>query len=278
MLITGCSSGFGELTAKTLSRAGHLVFGTMRDIAGRNREPAEQLQTWATETGARLRVVEMDVTDGASVNACVASVLGEAGSLDVVINNAAIAASGPLEAFTIQQVQSLIDTNVLGPLRVNQAVLPHMRARRAGLIVHVSSTLGRVLPRTGGLYPSSKWAVEGFAESLRYEVERFGVEVSIVEPGSFPTPAVARGLRPERTEIVDEYAAPAGNPARNRYGSNPPDPQMVADALLELIELPPGTRPLRTVVGTVFTEGVAEYNAKYEQVRDHLRETLDRLE
>lgn len=279
VLVTGTSSGFGELIARTLAREGYQVFAAMREVAGRNAGAAAALRAWAEEKDLRLRVLEMDVADDASVQAAVREALGAAGRIDAVVNNAGIAAAGPLEAFDIAQMRELFEVNVFGPMRVAKAVLPQMRARRAGLLIQVTSTLGRILPRSGGLYPASKWAAEGLAESLHYQLRPFDIDVVILEPGSFPTPAVAKGLRPRATEIEAEYRAQGQAPARAREtspGYRPPDPQEVADAVLEVLRMTPGQRPLRKVVGPVFTTGVEEFNRLYEQFRDRLAESLRR--
>jgi NAD(P)-dependent dehydrogenase (short-subunit alcohol dehydrogenase family) len=279
VLITGCSSGFGELIAKTLARAGYNVFATMRGVQDRNADAARALAAWARHDNLRLQIVEMDVADTASVAAAVAEVFASAGRIDVVVNNAGIAARGPLEAFDIEQMQELFNINVFGPLRVDKAVLPHMRERRSGLLIHVSSTLGRVLPGTGGLYPASNWAREGLAESLHYQLRPFGIDVVILEPGTFPTPATSKGLMPNDTAVAAAYAAVAPPTQRAREVSpdyKRPDPQEVADAVLRIIETPAGQRPLRQVVGPIFTLGVAEYNEIYERVRDALAESLRR--
>jgi NAD(P)-dependent dehydrogenase (short-subunit alcohol dehydrogenase family) len=279
-LITGCSSGFGELIAKTLASDGHHVYATMRGVQSRNAQAAESLRQWARERSLALEVLELDVTDDGSVEAAVAHALASADGIDVVVNNAGASAVGPLEAFSIEQMAALLGLNVLGPMRVNNAVLPTMRARQSGLIVWITSTLGRVLPGRGGLYPATKWAAEGFAESLHYQVAPFGIDVAIVEPGSFPTPATFKSMEADNQEIAAAYASrPTANAAPRQAatsGHQPPDPQEVADAVKRLIELPAGQRPLRTVVGPVFTEGVAEYNQTYEQVRAHLAESLRR--
>jgi NAD(P)-dependent dehydrogenase (short-subunit alcohol dehydrogenase family) len=165
-------------------------------------------------------------------------------------------------------------------MRVNNAVLPTMRARQSGLIIWITSTLGRVLPGRGGLYPATKWAAEGFAESLHYQVAPFGIDVAIVEPGSFPTPATFKSMEAADREITAAYAEKQPTTTSPRpsppAGQTPPDPQEVADAVKCLIELPAGARPLRTVVGPVFTDGVAEYNQTYDQLREHLAEVLRR--
>jgi NAD(P)-dependent dehydrogenase (short-subunit alcohol dehydrogenase family) len=221
----------------------------------------------------------MDVGNDASVQAAVEAIEAAGAQIDVVVNNAGIAAMGPIEAFDIGQMQDLYNVNVFGPLRVDKAVLPGMRGRRSGLLIHVSSTLGRILPGRGGLYPASKWAVEGLAESLAYEVGPFGIDLVILEPGAFPTTATARGLRAANGTIAQEYAA--ASPRRAQAPSEDPDRQLpdlqdVGDEIRRLIELPQGQRPLRAVVGPIFTEGIAEYNQEYERVRDHLREVLKR--
>lgn len=269
VLITGCSSGFGELIAKTLASDGHHVFATMRDVSGRNAEAARGLSTWASDKGLHLSVLELDVTSDASVEQAVRQI----DAVDVLVNNAGVAASGPLEGFTIDQVQELFGLNVFGALRVSDAVLPTMRERHSGLIVFITSTLGRVLPRRGGLYPSTKWALEGIAESLHYDLAPFGVDVAIVEPGTFPTPAISKGMRAERTEVVEAYARVAARPLAVPRTA---DPQEVADAIRALVDQPPGQRPLRTVVGPIFTEGVADYNTLYERTRERLTESLRR--
>lgn len=273
-LVTGCSSGFGELIARTLATHGHRVFATMRGVRARNAEAAQRLQAWAVETGADLRVLDLDVTDDASV----AAATGQAGALDVLVNNAGASAAGPLEAFSIEQMAALLDLNVLGPMRVNKAVLPAMRARRSGLIIWITSVLGRVLPGRGGLYPATKWAAEGFAESLHHQVAPFGIDVVILEPGSFPTPAISKSMPADDRAIVAEYAAvtPSANQTEPSPDYRPPDPQEIADAVLRLVDMPPGQRPLREVVGPVFTEGVADYNAVYERTRERLEAALRR--
>jgi NAD(P)-dependent dehydrogenase (short-subunit alcohol dehydrogenase family) len=278
VLITGCSTGFGEITAKTLALAGHRVFASMRDIGTRNAEPAAVLRAWAEQSNVRLHVVEMDVASTPSVEGAADEIGALGGSIDVIVNNAGVAARGPIEAFDVEQMQALYDVNVFGPLRVDKAFLPSMRARRSGLLIHVSSTLGRVLPRRGGLYPASKWAVEGLAESLCYEVAPFGIDVVILEPGAFPTTATANGMQAANQGIAAEYAAVATPraPSTAPGAYVLPDLQDVAAEIRRLIELPPGTRPLRSVVGPIFTEGVPEYNEAYERVRDRMQEVLRR--
>jgi NAD(P)-dependent dehydrogenase (short-subunit alcohol dehydrogenase family) len=280
VLVTGTSSGFGELISKTLARVGYCVFASMRGVSNRNAESSARLRDWAGTAGLDLQVIEMDVTDDGSVRACVSSILAATGRIDVVVNNAGGSAAGPIEAFSIEQMRAILDLNALGPMRVNKAVLPSMRERRSGLIIHISSTLGRVLPGSGGLYPASKWALEGLAESLSYQVKAFGIDAVIVEPGAFPSTATANAMRADDQAIARAYQVEQANVSRPPTQPGPgyrlPDLQEVADAVLRLVQMPAGSRPLRTVVGPIFTEGVPEYNETYERTKAHLAEVLKR--
>jgi NAD(P)-dependent dehydrogenase (short-subunit alcohol dehydrogenase family) len=281
ILVTGTSSGFGELIVKTLAADGHRVFATMRGIAARNAAPAAELRRWAADGAVDVEIVELDVTSDTSVRNAVRFILESAGTIDVVVNNAGGSAVGPLEAFGVDQMAALLSLNALGPMRVNKAVLPGMRARRSGLIIWITSTLGRVLPGRGGLYPASKWAAEGLAETLHHQVAGFGIDVAILEPGSFPSQASFKSMVADDQDIAGAYAGlgpPAGATTQQTPPPDhrPPDPQEVADAVKRLIDLPAGQRPLRTVVGPVFTDGVAEYNLAYERLRSHMEEVLRR--
>ncbi|WP_013587553.1 SDR family NAD(P)-dependent oxidoreductase, partial [Paraburkholderia phenoliruptrix] len=159
ILITGASSGFGRDTAQTLARAGHRVFASMRDSAGRNQPHADTLRAGG------LHVIELDVTDDASVERGVALVLQNAGRLDVLINNAGIGSAGVSEAFTTRQVQALFDVNVFGIQRTLRAVLPAFRKQGEGLVVNIGSILGRVTFPFFGLYGASKFAIEALTDS-----------------------------------------------------------------------------------------------------------------
>jgi len=277
VLVTGSSAGFGDVIVRTLAANGYRVFATMRGIADRNTAHAAELRAWAEREGHTLSVHEMDVASEASVNAAIGSILAAGEAINVVVNNAGVAAAGPMEAFSEAQVQSLFNVNAFGPLRVNRAVLPHMRERGSGLLLQISSTLGRILPGVGGLYPSTKWALEGLSEGLSYQVKRFGVDVVILEPGSFPTTAVVRGMRPELSDIEAAYEAPASPPrSAAEDAAVLPDIQEVADTVLRIIETPSSERRLRYVVGPVFTEGVAEFNEVYEAHKQRLAGALRR--
>jgi NAD(P)-dependent dehydrogenase (short-subunit alcohol dehydrogenase family) len=183
VLVTGCSSGFGKLTALLFGRHGHTVFATMRDVA-----KAGPMEAMATEEGLDVRVLALDVTDAESVTTAVRVAEDAAGgALDVVVNNAGIELRGPIEACSDDEILAQFDTNVFGVVRVVRAVLPAMRARGSGVIVNVSSIAGLVARPYAGMYSASKHALEAISEALHWEVQRFGIRVAVVEPGQFET-------------------------------------------------------------------------------------------
>jgi len=262
ILVTGSSSGFGRLIAETLARQGHTVFAGMRAVAGRNAPAADELRALARRDNLSLHVVDMDVTDDASVQHAIESIVGMTGRLDVVVNNAGVAYWGPLEAYTIDQAQQQFDTNVFGVLRVNRSVLPHMRRQGSGLLVQIGSIAGRVVVPFAGLYTATKFALEGLTESYRDELAPFGIDAAIVEPGTYPTPISAHAVNAADPERAAPYqgafeALTTQFFAENR-SSTPPDPQEVADAVAGLIGKPAGQRPLHTVVAPAAQRGGPE--------------------
>ncbi|MCA9603867.1 MAG: SDR family NAD(P)-dependent oxidoreductase, partial [Myxococcales bacterium] len=186
----------------------------------------------------------------------------------VLINNAGVGVIGLQESYTPDDYKRLFDVNVFGVQRMNRATIPHFRAQKRGLLVHVSSCLGRITIPFYGPYNSSKWAVEAMAENYRTELSSFGVEVALVEPGGFPTTFIDNLMRPSDKARNEQYGPMAGAPEAALTGfeavlkSNPQqDPQEVAKALRNLVELPAGQRPFRTVVDNLgMGEPVTRYN------------------
>ena len=269
ILITGASSGFGRDTAETLARAGHQVVAAMRDPAGRNRPHAEALR------GQGLRVVELDVTNDASVEAAIA----EVGRVDVLVNNAGMASAGVTEAFTAEQAKLLFDTNVLGVLRTSRAVLPGMRAAGDGLIVNIGSVLGRVTFPFFGIYGASKFAVEALTDSLRYEVSQLGVDVVLVQPSAYPTNMYASIQHPADAARAEAYGAVGAIPGKMFEtfttmfsAAGAPNPHDVAAAIATLVATPKGSRPARTVVGQPI--GADAVNAATAPVQQGVVEAL----
>ena len=255
ILVTGSTSGFGRLTVETLARQGYVVFAGMRAVAGKNASAAEELRALAQREGLALHSIEMDVTDDASVERAIAAIIVTTGRLDVVVNNAGVSYSGPLEAFTLEQVRQQFETNVFGVLRVNRAVLPQMRKQGSGLLLQIGSIAGRLAMPYLGLYGATKFALEGLTESYRYELAPFGIDAAIIEPGTYPTTISANRQVAADAERLALYQAGLEAFMGRFYAENrsatPPDPQEVADAIARVIAQPAGERPLRTVVATV---------------------------
>src|SRR5580704_18039952 len=175
VFITGSSTGFGRLFADTLARNGHTVFATMRDPGGRNAKNVSEIRMLAEKDSLPIYVLELDVTDDTSVERALNAAVAKAGRIDVAINNAGYYLSGLEEAVATEQAQRLMDTNFLGSVRVNRAVLPHMRRQRSGVLMHVSSVAGRVILPSTGFYCASKFALEALAEAYSYELASQGI-------------------------------------------------------------------------------------------------------
>ena len=254
VVVTGASSGFGKLTVLELARRGHSVIATMRDVDGRNSAVRNELIEAAKAEGHALQVLEMDVADDASVNAAIDQVIKQHGKIDALINNAGLMPIGLTEAYTVADVEKLFAVNVLGAIRTDRAVLPYMRAANSGLLVQVTSLMGRFVMPFFGVYSASKFALEALAETYRYELSGFGIDSVIVEPGPFPSNLIASSPEPSDAAVVAAYgdfAAIAGqikdNSDQSHDPANPPRPQLVADAIANLVESTE-RRPLRTVV------------------------------
>lgn len=274
VLITGASTGFGRDAAVTLARRGHHVFATMRDVNGRNSEHRESLQRLASSENLRLHVLELDVTHEASVQNAVLRALEQAGQLDVVINNAGFAGLGVTEAYTPEQFQQIFDVNLYGVVRVNRAVLPSMRQQRSGLLIHVSSAAGRVVVPGFGAYCASKFALEALADVYRFELQPFGIESVLVEPGIYRTAIFDRLMQPADAERLLEYGRAGEYVERVRgvfqtalAGADAPGPEEVTQAFVRLVEMTPAQRPFRTVVSAPLVELLKPYNATAEQLR-----------
>src|SRR4030088_651695 len=214
VLITGSSTGFGRLFTETLARNGHTVFATMRDPGGHNAKNASEIRTLAEQDSLLIHALELDVTDDASVERAVDAAVAKAGRIDVAITNAGYFLSGLEEAVATEQARRLMDTNFLGPVRVNRAVLPHMRRQRSGVLLHISSGAGRIIAPSMGFYCASKFALEALAEAYSYELAAQGIEPVIVEPGPYDTPVVGNMVRVADEARTDTYGAVKQTPAK----------------------------------------------------------------
>ena len=187
IVITGASSGFGQLSANALAKAGHTVYASMRDTAGRNAPQVETAAKFAKENKVDLRTIELDVASQASADAAIQRIVRDNGHLDVVIHNAGHMVFGPAEAFTPEQLAELYDVNVLSTQRVNRAALPQLRKQKKGLVVWVSSSscAGGTPPYLAH-YFEAKAGMDALAVVYARELTRWGIETSIIVPGAFP--------------------------------------------------------------------------------------------
>ncbi|SEJ82295.1 NADP-dependent 3-hydroxy acid dehydrogenase YdfG [Cyclobacterium xiamenense] len=271
IIITGSSNGFGLKAAKDFADKGNKVFATIRNPNGKNANAKADLENHS----ANIKVVDMDVTNDASVKEAMSTILSEAGNIDILINNAGIMYLGITEAFSIEQAKFQMETNYFGAIRVMQAILPSMRKAGTGLIINTSSLVGRMSPPFFGTYTATKHALEGYSQALRYEVSPFGVDIVLVEPGPFGTGLLASGQAPAHNEVLETYGELAGVPsamgenfAQMLQSEDAPDPQWVVDAYLKLADLPFGSRPTRTVVG--ITWGTDEINDLTQPIQDRI--------
>lgn len=212
VFITGCSSGFGRATAALFLEKGWNVVATMRTV--------REARTPELARSERLRVLRLDVTDRASIAAAVRDAIDACGGLDVVVNNAGIGLLSAFEATPPEAIREIFDTNTFGVMAVTQAVIPHLRERRAGTIVNVTSTVGIVPMPLVAVYTASKLAVEGFTESLSYELSCFGVQTKIVEPGYAPTTRFTANNAGRTSGLVPEAYAPYAEQLLQRLGAS----------------------------------------------------------
>lgn len=256
ILITGSSSGFGRLSAEHFARLGAKVFATMRNLP---RPEADELTILASEEGLDITVIEIDVTSDEQVESGVAEALETAGGkLDVLVNNAGIAIAGPIEVQDMDATHLMFDTNVYGPQRLIRAVLPSMREAGSGLVFNVTSQLGRLVIPGYAQYSPTKFALEALSEQLAYETVAQGIEVTVIQPGGYPTKiwdnqvALSAELKARLPEtLLQAYpvlTASMGVAGGSGAGTDPMD---IPRAIAEIIAMPKGTRPLRRAVHPV---------------------------
>jgi NAD(P)-dependent dehydrogenase (short-subunit alcohol dehydrogenase family) len=273
VLITGASTGFGKLTAQTLAEAGHRVFASMRQIKGKNAPNAQELADWASAKSLFLQPIECDVTDEASCNEAVHTIIEQQGKIDVLVNNAGFGVRGLQEGFSVEQALKIFDVNVFGVIRMQRAVLPAMREHKSGLIINISSGLGRVVIPFVGIYNASKFALEALSEGLNYELRSFGIDVVIIQPGAYSTDFSQNTLIPDDNERLKGYGPLAEMPDKMfamMAANNQGNPQDIADAVKKYVDMPAGQRPLRTVSSPDGGKGIVAINETCEQIQGKL--------
>lgn len=239
--ITGCSTGFGRLLAEEVLRSGGKVVATAR-----KREQIAELEQKHPQTA---KVLALDVTDQAQVDSAVAEAIAHFGRVDVLVNNAGYGVAGAIEEVSEAELRPMYETNVFGLLRVTRALLPHMRERRSGHILNLSSIGGVTASPGWGLYQSTKFAVEGLSEALAAELAPLGIRVIIIEPGPFRTDFLGRsGV--EAAQHITDYDATAGNARQylnSQSGKQRGDPARAVQAMIQVVESP--NPPLRLLLG-----------------------------
>ncbi|GMN13503.1 SDR family oxidoreductase [Altererythrobacter sp. MTPC7] len=253
VLITGCSSGFGRLGAEHYARLGAKVFATMRNMP---RPEADELRNLAMAEGLQLYIIEIDVTDDESVMAGVEEAERlNGGGLDVLVNNAGIGLSGPIEVQDMEATMLMYDTNVFGAHRMARAVLPGMRAKGGGQIFQISSQLGRVIIPYSGHYSPTKFALEATSEAMAYELVPHNIDVTIVEPGGYPTEVwvnrniYTKALKERAQDIhISGYPQVVARMGTEDGSGRSADPMDIPRLIARTIAMPAGTRPLRAEV------------------------------
>ncbi len=204
VLITGASTGFGMETALYLAERGFQVYATMRDLARRSELDAE-----AARRHVAVRVLRLDVTEPTSIREVVETIACESGGVYGLVNNAGLFLRGYFEDLTDAEIRQVFETNLFGTMAVTRAVLPYMRAARRGRIIVISSVAGRIGAPAGSAYSSSRFAQEGFAESLYQELRPLGVYVTLIEPGITKTESwtLDRGVAARARDPASPYYA-----------------------------------------------------------------------
>ena len=253
ILITGCSSGFGRLGAEHYARLGAKVFATMRNLP---RPEADELAATAERDGLDIEIIELDFLSDESVRGAIAKAEQAAGgAIDILVNNAGIGITGPVEVQDIEATRLVFETNVYGPQRVWQAVLPGMRAAGSGQIFNISSQLGRLIVPGAGHYSATKFALEAMSEQLAYELVPHGIEVTVIQPGGYPTKIWVNRNRynlelkariPE--ELREGYAQMVSRMGQEDGTGRNTDPMDIPRAIAEIVAMPKGDRPLRRAV------------------------------
>ena len=223
VLVTGSSSGIGKAAAEQFRKRGWNVLATMRS--------PESASDWAGQSGVKL--ARLDVLDRASIKDAIGVAVDSFGGIDAIVNNAGYGLVGPFEASTDDQIHRQFDTNVFGLMNVCREIIPHFRAKKDGIIINVASMGGRITFPLYSLYHGTKWAVEGFSESLQYELRPFNIKVKIIEPGPIKTDFYDRSMDvmsdPE-LKVYDDYVSRA-MPNMQKAGETAPGPDSVASVI-----------------------------------------------
>ncbi|WP_205710826.1 oxidoreductase [Isoptericola sp. BMS4] len=250
-LITGATSGFGRAIAEAAVAAGDVVVGAARRPAG--------LDDLVAAHPDQVEAIRLDVADTTAAEEVVRDVVARHGRIDVLVNNAGRGMVGAVEEATDAELRQLMDLHFFGPAALTRAVLPHMRERRSGAVVQLTSMGGRFAFAGVGAYCATKFALEGLSEALAAEVAPLGIKVLIVEPGAFRTGFAGAGalMRSEALPAYDESVGPVRAGLSDSDGAQPGDPAKAADAILTALEAP--DTPLRLPLGSDAADAVGAH-------------------
>ena len=265
IILTGASSGLGLNTAKYLCSKGYHVIATMRDIDARNSDMKDELLQYALTQNGQIEVLELDITCEQSTTTFIKKIVTKASNIDCLINNAGLGALGFIESFSLAQAKQVFDVNFFGVLSLTNAMLPVLRKNNESLIINISSAGGRLCFPFLGLYNASKYALEGLTETWKMELQHMGIDICLIEPGAYPSELHNNRLIPSKTEILNEYGELKNAPRFYEIEAfskmdEVPDSNEIAMKIEELIELTFGNRPVRSVVGSIATDGIRELN------------------
>jgi NADP-dependent 3-hydroxy acid dehydrogenase YdfG len=277
ILITGANGAFGNLTVRKLLTDGHEVVASMREPEGRNQNSAAELKA------AGAHIVEIDVSNENSVVEGTKNAIEKIGDIDVLINNAGIGAFGIQETYTAKDWQKLFDVNVFGVQRMNRAMLPHMKDKKSGFLIHISSLIGRMVLPFWGVYSASKWALEALAETYRIELSKYGIDSCVIEPGAYPTAFFEGLMEPSDQRCIlgygsfaDEAKAFFDHFSTALESNTEQNAQHIADAISKLINTPAGQRKFRTVVDEMGMGGhIERYNNQHQQLTSEIFNAFD---
>ena len=239
VLITGTSTGIGRAAVKEFSDRGWNVAATLRTPAKET-----EMQTWPG-----VKLYALDVTDAKSIDKALQAIIADFGGIDVLVNNAGYGVDGVFEAMTDDVIERQFNTNVFGLMRTTRAIIPHMRQRGGGTIIQIASMGGRLAFPLFSIYHGTKWAVEGFTESLHYELKPFGIKLKLIEPGAIKTEFYGAGremVKPEGTTVYDDFIAKCDAVNQNSGAKGEPA-SLVAKAVYKAAT--DGSRQMRYPVG-----------------------------
>ncbi len=275
VLITGCSAGFGRITAEMLAAKGYSILAGMRNIKDSNAVVAREL---GAVNG--IEIIDLDLASAAGISEAVQS-LGDR-RIDVLVNNAGVSGTGFTETHSVDKLKAIFEINVFGLYELTKQLIPRMREQKDGLIISVTSIVGRMVMPVWGAYSASKFAVEALAETWRYELMPLGIDSVLVEPGPHPTTSLGGKMAAYSSampamEVLAEYGPVAqslqqfGDQLRREIEEGTfQRPEGVAEAIAGLIEMPKGQRPMRTVVDRQLKEVLDGLNRYTEGIYEQL--------